>query len=75
VIKFVHLNVGEQPGPEKVWLLIVKTHDRDHELIISRDAEATTLGAYSTLEEAQDDAAQIASSQSIEVVYLIVPTT
>ncbi len=53
-IKFVHLNVGEQPGPEKIWLLIVKTHDRDHELIISRDAEATTLGTYSTLEDAQE---------------------
>lgn len=62
---------GERPPPDKEWLLIIKTHDQDYELIVSRGVEVMTLGTDTSLQGARARAMAAARSRQIEVVYVM----
>lgn len=69
--EFVYLQTGERPPPDKEWLLIIKTHNQDYELVVSRSTEAITLGTDTTLQDAQMRAAAASKSLRIETIYVL----
>lgn len=51
--------------------MIIKTHNRDYELIVSRRTEAITLGTDTTLQDAQTRATAASKSLRIETIYVL----
>lgn len=71
VAEFIYLQAGERPPPDKEWLLIIKTHNQDYELIVSRGIEVTTLGSDASLQDAQIRATAASNSLRIETIYVL----
>lgn len=71
VAEFIYLQAGERPPPDKEWLLIIKAHNQDYELIVSRGIEATTLGCDASLQDAQTRATAASQSLKIETIYVL----
>lgn len=71
MVDFVYLRPTERPPPDTPWLLIIKTHDHDFELIVSHSIEVTTLGMDASLQEALDRASQAADTLRIATVYVM----
>lgn len=71
MVDFVYLRPDERPPPGTPWLLIIKTHDHDFELIASHNVEATTLGTNTSLQDALDRARQAADTLKIATVYVM----
>jgi hypothetical protein len=71
VAEFVYLQTGERPPPDKEWLLIIKTHNQDYELVVSRSTEAVTLGTDTTLRNAQTRATAASKALRIETIYVL----
>lgn len=71
-IRVVCLALGEKPQDRAPWLVIVKTHGHDFELVAtaSRHFPPVTLGTDATLEAALERAADAAEKFQIEVVYV-----
>lgn len=51
--------------------MIIKTHNQDYELVVSRSTEAITLGTDTTLQDAQMRAAAASKSLRIETIYVL----
>jgi hypothetical protein len=71
VVEFIYLQAGERPPPDKEWLLIIKAHNQDYELIVSRGVEATTLGTDASLQDAQTRATAASKSLGIGTIYVL----
>jgi hypothetical protein len=71
-IETVYLGPGEKPPDHTPWLIVVKTHGLDFELIVtaSRHFPPVTLGTDATLDAALDRAMRAAEKFQVEVIYV-----
>jgi hypothetical protein len=71
-LEVIFLGLSEKPPAHVPWLIIVKTHGLDFELIVtvSRWFLPVTLGTDATLEAALDRATQAAERFGVEKVYV-----
>lgn len=71
-IEIVYLGPDEKPPDHAPWLVIVKTHGLDFELVVtaSRHFRPVTLSTDATFEAALERAMQAAEKFRIAIVYV-----
>lgn len=69
----VYLRPGQKPRDHVPWLVIVKTHGLDFELVatVSRYYPPFTIGTDATLEAALERAMQAADRYSVDAIYVV----
>lgn len=68
----MHLRSGEKPPDHAPWLIIVKLHGQDFELVVtaSRQFSPLTLGMDKTLEAALERACRTAKRFRLATIYV-----